>query len=221
LALVGAVGSELIWANELKQYDDENGAAGNDGKRPDASSRENRPVRPPGSASVERFLDRCTACQLCVSVCPTHVLQPSSLHDGVAGMLKPHLDFPASYCDYDCKRCGEACPSGALSALSLVEKRRTRIGLARFDASRCVVETKRTACTLCIDHCPVKAIESVAISNNLRLPQVMALQCIGCGRCEHECPVQGRKAITVFGLLRETHVPIDVPGEGKGQNAHA
>ena len=221
LALVGAVGSELIWANEPKQYDGENSAAGKNGKRPDASSRENRPVRPPGSASVERFLDHCTACQLCVSVCPTHVLQPSSLHDGVAGLLKPHLDFSASYCDYDCKRCGEACPSGALSALSIVEKRRTRIGLARFDASRCIVETKRSACTLCIDHCPAKAIDTVALSDNLRLPHVKALLCIGCGRCEHDCPVPGRKAITVFGLLQETHVPVVLPDEGSSTGAPA
>jgi polyferredoxin len=221
LALVGAVGGELIWANEPKQYDGENIAAGNSCKRANATPQEDRSVRPPGSVSLEKFLDHCTACQLCVSVCPTHVLRPSSLQDGVAGLLKPHLDFAASYCDYVCKRCGDACPSGALSALSLVEKQHTRIGLARFDASRCIVETKRTSCTLCIDRCPVKAIETVALNDNLRLPQVKALQCIGCGRCEHECPVPGKKAITVFGLLRETHVPIGVPIEGHGPNVPA
>jgi polyferredoxin/ferredoxin len=219
LALVGVVGSELIWASESKGKKRDYSETDEDDLS--ASPRDRRPVRPPGSISVERFIEHCTACQLCVSVCPTHVLQPSSLRDGIASLMKPKMDYATSFCDYDCKRCGDVCPSGALSTLSLVEKKRTRIGLATFDASRCTVETKRIACTICIDHCPAKAIDTAVLDGNLRLPHVKALLCIGCGRCEHDCPVEGQKAITVFGLIHETHVPVVLPGAGSIKNASA
>ena len=59
------------------------------------------------------FLSRCTACQLCISACPTHVLQPALLEYGLAGLLKPRLDYSLSFCNFDCVQCGEACPTGA------------------------------------------------------------------------------------------------------------
>lgn len=214
LALVGAVGSELLWAGYAKG----NGTAG--GKLSATATSGDRAVRPPGSTSLEAFLDRCTACHLCVSACPTQVLQPSFLHDRLSGLLKPRMNFSGSYCDDDCNRCGQVCPSGALTALSLADKRRTRVGLARFDASRCVVQTKGIICTKCIDNCPAKAIGTIPFGDHLRLPQLKALQCIGCGRCEYECPVSGRKAITVSGLLRETHVPVGVSHENAGALAN-
>lgn len=213
LVLGGVMGSELLSASERLQSGSAKQGMAQGGNRLEANYREERPVRPPGSVSVERFLNRCTACQLCASVCPTHVLQPSSLEYGVAGLMKPHLDFAVSFCDYDCRRCGEVCPSGALDRLNLSEKRLTRVGLAQLDFTRCIVQTKRTACALCVDRCPAKAIETVPFGENLRQPQVKALLCIGCGRCEYECPVQPQKAITVFGLLRETHVPKGAHGE--------
>jgi len=205
LALASAMGSELLWAS--KQQEDASGDLSAPHEHSTAGALDPRPVRPPGSVAVEQFLDRCTACHLCVSACPSQVLQPSTLNDGLSGLLKPQMDYTASYCDYDCTRCGQVCPSGALSQLSLADKRRTRVGLARFDASRCVVQTKGINCTLCIDHCPSKAIETVPYGESLHLPHIKALSCIGCGRCEHECPVEERKAIAVFGLVRETHVP--------------
>ena len=218
LALVGAVGGESLWAGSAKDSDLSGELAGS--TKSTSSASESRLVRPPGSASLEQYLDRCTACNLCISACPTQALQPSSLQAGLSGLMKPRMDYAGSFCDYDCNRCGHVCPGGALAALTLADKRRTRIGLAKLDASRCVVQSKGIACTLCIDKCPAKAIDSVPYREHLRLPHVKALQCIGCGRCEHECPVPDRKAITIFGLLRETHVPVDTQHENAGALAH-
>ena len=50
------------------------------------------PISPPGSKSIEHFTDSCTACHLCVSVCPTQVLQPSFLEYGFLGMMQPRMD---------------------------------------------------------------------------------------------------------------------------------
>jgi ferredoxin len=210
LVLVGGLAAEKLWAStEQNAVADEQAArdAGMDDNR-----QKRRAIRPPGFVSAVRFSDHCTACQLCVSACPSHVLQPSSLEFGVANLLKPQMNFNDSYCSYDCNRCGEVCPSGAIQALSQPEKKRTRVGLAKVNQSHCLVNTRQAACTICIRRCPTKAIETIPFGNNLHMPKVNVLLCIGCGRCEYECPAEPERAIKVTGLLRETQVPVNALG---------
>ena len=57
------------------------------------------PVTPPGSVNLESFADNCTACHLCVSACPTQVLQPSFMEYGFTGMMVPRLDNFTGYCN--------------------------------------------------------------------------------------------------------------------------
>ena len=158
-----------------------------------------RPISPPGSVGIEHFLARCVGCQLCVGACATNALQPSFSEYGLGGLSKPRLDYSRGFCDYDCHRCGEVCPSGAIGSLGLAEKQVTRIGVVHFEAALCVVQASGTACTACSDKCPTKAVRSVPTSAELRLPQIQPLLCIGCGTCEHICPAKPRKAITVIG----------------------
>jgi len=58
------------------------------------------PVTPPGSESIQRFNNFCTACHLCVSACPTHVLQPSVIEYGLMGLFQPRMDYMASFCNF-------------------------------------------------------------------------------------------------------------------------
>ncbi|MBS0664739.1 MAG: 4Fe-4S binding protein [Verrucomicrobia bacterium] len=162
-----------------------------------ATSPAGGPICPPGADSVERFLAHCTACQLCVSACPTHVLAPAWWEYGAAGVLKPRLDYAAAFCNYDCHRCAEACPDGAIRRLALADKQVTRIGAAQLDVEACIVKTKGTDCAACSEHCPTKAVDTVPYGDNLRLPQVNPDLCIGCGACEFACPAKPRKAIVV------------------------
>jgi ferredoxin-type protein NapF len=155
------------------------------------------PVCPPGSGGVARFLDRCTACQLCVSACPTHVLQPAFLHYGWSGVMKPRLDFNLSFCNFECHRCAEVCPDGAILPMDLAEKKRTRLGLAHIDYEKCVVKANGTDCAACSEHCPTQAVSTEPYGNNLRLPRMHDELCIGCGACEYACPVRPTRAITV------------------------
>lgn len=157
-------------------------------------------VVPPGAKSVEHLLAHCTACQLCVSACPKHVLQPALFEYGLKGFLKPRLDFEASYCDFDCRACGEACPDGAIALLPLEEKQVAQIGIASFHEERCIVKVNGKDCAACSEHCPTKAVETVPFGDNLRLPRVNDHLCIGCGACQFACPVKPDKAITVAGL---------------------
>ena len=158
---------------------------------------ETLPVMPPGAVNLWHFTEKCTACQLCVSSCPTRVLQPSFFEYGLSGLFQPKLDFERSFCKYDCIKCTEVCPSGAIQPLGLYEKQRTQTGLAVFAKNQCLVVEKQKPCAKCSEHCPAKAIEMLPYLGKLRIPKVDPKLCNGCGACEFYCPVRPEKAISV------------------------
>jgi ferredoxin len=173
-------------------------------RQPDGNAQENpnhSPVIcPPGASSVERFLDRCTACHLCISECPTGVLLPAFFEYGLLGLMKPRMDYRGAFCNFDCRRCGEVCPDGAIDLLDLAAKHIVKIGETHFYHDKCVVVTNGTDCAACSEHCPTKAVSTIPYGNNLRLPLVRDELCIGCGACEYACPAKPDKAIKVTGL---------------------
>ncbi|MGA4579286.1 4Fe-4S dicluster domain-containing protein [Limisphaera sp. VF-2] len=157
------------------------------------------PACPPGSRSVSRFLRQCTACGLCVAACPTRVLQPAVLEYGPAGLLRPRMDYHKAYCNYECHRCGEVCPTGAIVPLPLEEKKLTKIGEVELTLDLCVVVTKGTDCVACSEHCPTQAVFPKPYKDHLRVPAINPALCIGCGACEFACPVRPVRAIRVRG----------------------
>jgi ferredoxin-type protein NapF len=154
-------------------------------------------VAPPGAISVEHFSTYCTACHLCVSVCPTQVLYPSFLEYGVAGIFQPKMNYDASYCNYDCVLCTQICPSGAILPIDVDAKKLIQIGKASFVKEDCVVVAKKKDCAACSEHCPTKAVKMVPYEKKLMLPELDNDICVGCGACEHSCPTTPRKAIYV------------------------
>ena len=160
-------------------------------------------VMPPGALDFERFTSKCTACQLCVSNCPGFVLKPASLQYGLSGFLQPRLDFDSGMCEFDCVRCSNICPNGALEPLKVERKRRLQIGSAKYFKKRCVVVTDRTFCGACAEHCPTGAVHMVDWEDGLTIPKVEPELCIGCGACEYICPVRPDKAIIVSGNTKQ------------------
>jgi ferredoxin len=163
------------------------------------------PITPPGSHDRFHFTSHCTACQLCVAACPTQVLRPSLLAYAPDGLLQPRLVYRAAACAYDCNRCGQVCPTGAIEALPIPARHLVQVGRARFVKDDCVVVKKGKACGACAEHCPTKAITLVpwGPSSPLRVPEVNEELCIGCGSCEHPCPTRPLRAIYVE--ARATH----------------
>jgi polyferredoxin len=163
--------------------------------------RENRknPVCPPGSTGIEKFTSRCTACALCISQCPNDVLIPSVREYGLAGIMQPRLDYHKGFCDYECIRCLEICPTGALMPLAVEAKKLTQIGKAVFIRDNCIVKTEKTACGACSESCPTKAVHMVPYEGKLVIPDTNDNICIGCGHCEFACPTTPYKAIFVDG----------------------
>jgi ferredoxin len=167
------------------------------------------PVTPPGSQGYDHFTSKCVACYLCVGACPKDVIVPSFFDYGLEGFMQPKLDFNKSFCNYDCVRCTEVCPTGAIIKQTPEQKQLIQIGVARFIMESCVVVVDRTACGACSEHCPTKAVEMIEW-DHLRIPFVNSELCIGCGACEFACPTEPFKAIYVES--NQTHlkaIPID------------
>lgn len=167
---------------------------------------------PPGSISGEHYYNNCTACHLCVTACPTNVLQASFLEHGIFNILQPYLDNSTAYCTFECIRCTEVCPTGAILPLTVEQKRILQIGKTNFLKENCVVETEGTACGACSEHCPTKAVIMIPYKNSLKIPEVRNEYCIGCGACEYACPTKPYKAIYVEGNT-EHQIAKEAPEE--------
>lgn len=136
-------------------------------------------ILPAGAESVGSFANKCLNCNLCVQNCPMKIIKKSN-----GDYPTVHIDYQDSFCDYDCHRCSEVCPSGAIRKLSLAQKQKTQIGLAEIDESKCI------KCGLCVMKCPREAISK----EDGGFPLVNSDMCIGCGACHSACPV---KAISI------------------------
>ena len=175
-------------------------------------------IRPPGAVAEEEFLARCVKCGECVRVCPTNVLQPAGFSYGLEALWTPVLNnrIGVSGCQSNCVACGHACPTGAIRPLALDERLGrgafesagpVRIGLAYVDRGRCLPWAMGRPCIVCEETCPVspKAIRLEEAQGEtregaqvrLQRPVVDPARCIGCGVCEHECPMNGLRAIRV------------------------
>lgn len=175
----------------LRLFGQANGASDGGVQEGDVQIRPTRYPLPPGAVSLERFKSKCTACQLCISKCPTQVLQPAYLENGLTGMMQPIMKFQVErFCNFDCKVCTEVCPNDAIVPLSLEEKKLTQVGIVQFVRSRCVVEAKHQDCGACAEHCPTQAVRMVPFGDEgLTIPSLRPELCIGCGGCESICPV--------------------------------
>jgi ferredoxin len=175
------------------------------------------PVSPPGSASILNFNKNCTACSLCISVCPNDVLVPSVSEYGLTFIMQPHLDYHKGFCAYECVRCLEVCPTGAMLPLVKDAKKLTQIGKSVFIKENCIVNTEKTACGACAESCPTKAVHMVPFEGKLVIPETKDEICIGCGHCEYACPTTPYKAIFINGNPKHTAAqkPVNTPSELK------
>jgi MauM/NapG family ferredoxin protein len=183
-----------------------------------ASSSEASPeaIRPPGARPEAEFLGRCIRCGACVNACPTSALQPSLTTAGIEGLYTPVLVPRHGWCEPSCTRCGQVCPTGAITPLTPETKGwtpaagsgpRVKIGTAFFDWGRCLPWAMATPCVVCEEVCPTspKAIglepadvvrgDSTLV--RVQRPRVDPDRCTGCGLCEAKCPIASPAAIRV------------------------
>jgi len=149
-------------------------------------------LRPPGAG--DDFLAKCIRCDQCIEGCPNKALLPATLEAGWDSLWTPVMDpFVGGACDYDCNLCGQICPSGAIPALTLEEKRQAVIGIAQVNFETCV------RCMDCVEYCPYECFEEVEVEGIRGVfPKVIPADCVGCGICVTVCPEQEGKAIVVY-----------------------
>jgi ferredoxin len=177
-----------------------------------------RPVNitPPGSLSARNMARHCTGCQLCVTVCPNHVLRPSG---GLFTLMQPVMSYENGYCRPECVKCSEVCPTKAICPLTVADKSAVKIGTAQWVKERCVVIADRQPCDNCARHCPVQAITMIDNPDEPQteqqngggfrwgpppkkrlIPMIDTEKCIGCGACENLCPSRPLSAVWVEGI---------------------
>lgn len=165
------------------------------------------PIVPPGAQSIRNFSQHCTACQLCVSVCPNGVLRPSTDLDK---FMQPEMSYERGYCRPECTKCSEVCPAGAIKLITKEDKSSTQIGHAVWVKKNCLPLSEGVSCGNCARHCPVGAIQMIPSvegdERSVRIPAINTERCIGCGACENLCPVRPFSAIYVEGHERHKTV---------------
>jgi ferredoxin len=190
-----------------------------------SATKEHFPLRPPMSVPEDAFLDMCIRCGACFKACPNSVLQAMGLSGGLDALWTPQVVANWSGCDPSCNNCGQVCPTGAIRALPLAEKKVARIGLAEVQ-SNCLPLAAKEPCQLCVDECVragYNAIEFERVhpqideqglpveGTGFAAPVVIADRCVGCGLCQsicHRINVKDKK------MLQETAIVI---GAGPGK----
>lgn len=139
-------------------------------------------LRPPGSLAEEEFLQRCIRCERCISVCPTDVLRPMGIEEGVLQVRTPVIDYSLGACTY-CDKCREVCPTAAIGSADPLQTESGRIGVAMVRTDKCIACIQAGSCGICIPACPYGAL---SLDSNGR-PVVDVDACNGCGECEAIC----------------------------------
>jgi ferredoxin len=205
---VGAAGATGAWGASL---DDPNAV---------------RPVRPPGSVPEQEFLQMCIRCGECFKACPNNVLQVEGFQQGWEGLWTPLVNADWAGCESSCNACGQVCPTGAIRALPLDEKKAARMGLAIVNETTCLPFADREACQLCVDECNAAGYEAIEFTNvhtrvddegqpiadsGYLAPVVLANKCVGCGLCQTRCYAINVKEKH---LISESAIIIEA-GDGK------
>jgi len=166
-------------------------------------------LRPPGSVPESLFLRLCVRCGECIRVCPGSVLHPAGLAAGIDALWTPVVVPSHAGCHQDCNFCTQVCPTGAITPLTVDQKRKTRLGLAAIDKGICLPHSGRSDCRLCYQECeaagyhaiemrtitlqvgeiPPGAVspEEIESMSRIEAPHIVSEKCVGCGLCEYRC----------------------------------
>ena len=156
-------------------------------------------LRPPGSLPEDAFLSLCVRCGECLRVCPGNLLQPVGLDQGLDRLWTPWANTDFAGCEPTCNNCGQVCPTGAIKALTLVAKKKSRMGLVELDEGVCrqcqdghdceITGSDGNPSLICREVCLLAGYEAITFKRGASglMPSVVEEQCVGCGLCQARC----------------------------------
>ena len=115
------------------------------------------PLTPPGSLSAKNLAQHCTACQLCVSVCPNQVLRPSS---DLSNFMQPETSYERGYCRPECVKCSEVCPTGAIQMVPKDPNDKKSLQIPVVNTERCI------GCGACENLCPSRPFSAIYVEGH-------------------------------------------------------
>ncbi len=129
---------------------------------------------PPPPWATPQFLDLCTRCGDCASVCPTQIIKI-----GPGGF--PSVDFSHGECTF-CTDCVKAC---APKALRQTESAPWQL---RASIAPSCLAAQGVECRICGEACDERAIRFELAIGKVAQPHIQTDQCTGCGACAAPCP---------------------------------
>lgn len=134
-------------------------------------------LRPPWSLPEAQFIEACTRCDECISICPEKVIQK-----GQGGF--PEIVFKNSGCEF-CEECLDVCKPKALNKPT--EDAQPWIIKAEIKSS--CIAYHGTICRTCGEACNDEAIHFKLEPGKVGEPILNLDNCTGCGFCIAMCPV--------------------------------
>lgn len=143
-------------------------------------------LRPPGARAEAEFRTRCIHCGKCAEACPYgSIRMAAGRMAGFFGQVRntPYIHAKTVPC-WLCMKCPPVCPSGALRPVR--DMARADMGMAVLLKNRCHNWVGTVLCRTCYDKCPLRGTAMVLEGGDI---PAVADACVGCGVCEHVCPV--------------------------------
>ena len=136
-------------------------------------------IRPPWAVENSIFVEQCTRCGDCLSVCETNILVK-----GDGGF--PEVRFDNGECTF-CGKCVDVCKQ------PIFHSRDEKPWLHKIEIGMACLSQHRIECRSCQDSCSMRAISFRLHMGGVAQPLVNADVCNGCGACLQGCPVNAIK----------------------------
>ena len=177
-------------------------------------------IRPPGSVGEDEFLRRCIKCDQCIRVCPDECSPASLVRSRTRRTLDPDHDLEDGLVRAELYALQPGLPHRCDSRdFHRRETRHWAIREQGADQDRARRSTIRGAASpgrwipvawsarKCVPVSPkaiftrnVEVTDRWGATIQLKRPYIDPVKCIGCGICEHECPVKDDPAVYVTAI---------------------
>ncbi len=134
-------------------------------------------IRPPWAIAEEQFIELCSRCDKCISICPEKII-----FRGDGGF--PEVKFVDSGCEL-CEDCLDVCEPKVLKKTS----KDSLPWLHKVEVITKCLPMQGVICRTCSEACNEDVISFILEAGKVAVPKLNLENCNGCGFCIAMCPV--------------------------------